>query len=93
MAAMVEQETTITIGRDEEVVRVYSSHLPHLRRLRKLANDDSKQGFVREVAGGDDWGQFEVNAASFHMFSAIRRKRVMSEEQRLAAAERLAAVR
>lgn len=86
MTARAEQETVVTIGRDETVVRIWTCHLPHLRRLR--SND-----LVKEVAGGSDWGQFEVPAEFFFLFSAIRRKRAMSEQTRAKLADRLAVAR
>jgi hypothetical protein len=85
MTARAEQETTITFMRDDETVSVYTSNMPHLRRLRNLASD---RDYVNEIRGGDDWGEFEVSAESFKLFSAIRAKRVLTDEQREAAAKR-----
>ncbi len=90
MTARVDMETTVAIGREDSVVRIYTSDTVHLRRLRKLVNS---RDFVREVAGGDDWGQFEVDAESFRLFSAIRAKRALSEADRAARVERLDAAR
>lgn len=84
-----EQETTITFMRDDKTVSVYTSNRPHLDRLRKLANADSSKEYVKEVRGSDTYGDFTVNIANFKLFSAIRKPRVMSEDQRAAAAERL----
>ncbi|KAK2701936.1 hypothetical protein QYM36_019437 [Artemia franciscana] len=70
MTARVDQETTIAIGRDDTVVRIWSNVLPHVRRLRKSE-------FAVEINGGDDWGQFEVPVEFFHLFSAFRRKRAV----------------
>lgn len=83
MTARAEQETTVAIGRDDAMVRIYTNVTPHLYRLRK-------SDLAVEVAGGDDWGQFEVPVEFFHLFSAIRRKRQVSEAQREAARERFA---
>ena len=89
MTARDEQETTITFMRDDEQVSVYTSNVPHLRRLRNLASD---RDYVTEIRGGDDWGEFMVDAANFKLFSAIRNKRTMTDEQREAAAERMRAL-
>lgn len=85
MTKIDEQETTITLSRADNKVYLWTSNLPHLIRLRtKLA------GLVTEVAGGEDWGSFEIPVENFKLFSAIRRKRVMSDEQRQAVADRFA---
>lgn len=85
-----EQETTISWMRDDDEVMIYTSNRVHLDRLRKLSSD---RDYVREVRGAATWGEFRVSADSFKLFSAIRAKRTMSDEQREAAAERLRAVR
>ena len=85
-----EQETTVTFMRDDKWVSVYTSNRPHLDRLRKLANADSSKDYVKEVSGTDTYGQFEVSIQNFKLFSAIRKPRVMSEEQRAAVAARFA---
>ena len=86
MTAREEQETTVAIGRDDSVVRIYTNVTPHLYRLRK-------SDLATEVAGGDDWGQFEIPVEFFHLFSALRRKRAVSDAQREAARDRFAAAR
>jgi len=90
MAALEEQETTVVLSRVDSVVRVWTSDARHLRKLQKL---ESSVDSVRKVAGGDDWGEFHVDVEFFHLFSALRRKRVVSESERQARSERLAAVR
>lgn len=90
MTSREEQETTITFMRDDTVVSVYTSSTPHLRRLRNLV---STRDFIREVRGGEDWGEFECDAAFFHLFSAFRGKRAVSAETRAARAKQLAAAR
>lgn len=85
MTARNEQETTITFMRDDTEVSVYTSNVPHLRRLRTLASD---REYVKELRGGDDCGEFAVSVENFKLFSAIRAKRVLTDEQRQAAAER-----
>lgn len=90
MTARNEQETTITFMRDDAMVSVHTSNVPHLRRLRNLASD---RDYVNEIRGGDDWGDFEVSAENFKLFSAIRAKRVLTDEQREAAAARFRELR
>ena len=90
MTARVDQETTISVGRLDDVVRIYTSDFRHLQKLRQLVSNGSP---VREVAGGSDWGQFECDISFFHVFSAFRRKRVLSEETRAKRAAVLAAHR
>lgn len=90
MTALDEQETTFTVGRTEPVVRVWTSDTRHLRRLRKLV---STRDFVRELRGGSDWGEFECDIEFFHVFSAFRAKRAVSEATRASLAARLAAHR
>lgn len=90
MTARDEQETTITLGRMDDVAQIWTNDLRHVRALRKLVQE---RDFVTEVAGGDDWGQFEVRVENFYLLSAIRRKAVVSEEIRAARAAVLAAHR
>lgn len=81
-----EQETTITAGRDDELVQIWTSNTVDLRQLRK----DTR--FV-EISGGSDWGQFVVPTSAFHPIRGLRRRSGMSEEQRAAAGERLRSAR
>lgn len=82
MAIMAEQETTVTQLRNQET-HIYTSNPVHLRRLRK---DDR----AREVAGGEDWGEFRVEPGKFDPTKGFKRAgKPMSDEQRAAAAERL----
>jgi hypothetical protein len=90
MTARDAQETTITWMRDDTVVSVWTSNVVHLRKLRNLA---SSRGFVRLVRESGDGAFFEVDAPFFHLFSAIRGKRAMSDEAKAAGVARLAASR
>jgi hypothetical protein len=87
MASRIEQETTVTAIRAEGLVYIYTANPVHLRRLRK---DDR----ATEVAGGDDWGRFTLPASAFDPLKGFKRKgRVMTEDEKAAAGERLAAAR
>ena len=87
MAAMDEQETTITLGRTDNVARIYTSDSRYLNRFRN-------HPLATEIEGGDDWANFTVPANKVNLakiFKAARKP--LTEEQRRAAAERLAKIR
>lgn len=87
MATMAEHETTVTAGREEAWVRIYTANPVHLRRLRK-----EKRAI--EVAGGEDWGQFTIPSDQFDPLKGFKRaSRPMTDEEKTAAAARLAAAR
>ena len=87
MTAREEQETTVTVGRDDSIVRIWSNHLPHVRKLRK----DKR---VVQKSGDDTEGHFEVAATDYDPLIGFRRKsKPLTEEQRTAAAARLAKAR
>lgn len=90
MTARSEMETTITWMADDTVVSVYSSNTVHVRRLRKLA---SSQSFVRITRELGDGVECAIDVTHFHLFSAIRGKRVMSEATRAARVKQLADAR
>lgn len=90
MTARDEQETVISWMADDAVVSVYTSNTVHVRRLRKLA---STQSFVRVAHERGDGVEFVIDAAFFHLFSAIRGKRAMSEATKAARAKQLADAR
>jgi hypothetical protein len=87
MASLIEQETIVTAGRTEAVVYIWTSNPVHLRRLRK----DPR---ATETAGGIDYGQFTIPSDGFDPLKGFKRKgRVMSDEEKAAAGERLRAAR
>lgn len=87
--AVDEQETIITVPRHGEV-RVWTSHRPHLGRLRKLI---TTKGIGKEVSGDEYSATFDFPAESFKLNGAFRAKREVSEAQREAARARFAAAR
>lgn len=91
MTVLTDQETTISLGRTDDVVRIWTSDVRHLRLLRKLSR--THQDLVREVSGWDDSADFEVSGKFFHLVSALRKKRNLTEAERASRAERLAGVR
>lgn len=91
MTALCDQETTISLERAGGVVRIWTSDARHLRLLRKLSRTHTE--FVREISGWAESADFEVSAEFFHLVSALRKKRTLSDDERTARAERLAEVR
>ena len=82
-----EQETTVSGGRDDDVVHIYTSNVVHLRKLRKDAR-------FTEIHGDEEQGFFTVRVDLFDPIRGLRRKRApMTEEQRAEASARLAAAR
>ena len=87
MSQLIEQETTITAGRAEDVVFVYTNVPKHLRRLRL----DKR---ATEIMGGEEWGRFRIPSDQFDALRGFKRQtKPMTEEQRTAAAARLNAAR
>jgi hypothetical protein len=87
MTARSEQETTVTAGRDESHVYVWTNNPVHLRRLRK----DSR---ATETAGDTGSGHFTIPSESFDPLKGFRRtRRPMTDDERAAASARLAAAR
>lgn len=86
MTAREEQETTVTVGRADSVVRIWSNHLPHVRKLRKNPR-------VTQISGDDTEGSFEIASKDYDPLVGFRRKSNLTDEQRAASAARLAAAR
>lgn len=89
MTARAEQETTVTAGRDETTVYVWTNNPVHARRLEK----DTR---VVKVSGNSDevGGQYQIPADVFDPLRGFRRKsRPLTPAQREAAAQRLTAAR
>lgn len=87
MSARNEQETTVSVGRDDELVHIYTSNTVHLNRLRKDAR-------FTEVRGGEWDGFFTIPSKQFNPLGGVKRKsKPMTEEQRAAAVERLTKAR
>jgi hypothetical protein len=83
MSTLIEQETSVTAGRADDVVHVYSNVPKHLRRLRR----DPR---VTELQGDAEWGRFTIPADQFDPLRGFKRApRVMTDEQRQAVADRL----
>jgi len=83
------QETTVTQGRDDDYVRVWTSNPVHARKLEKLSF------VIKDSGNADDHGGFyRIPADRYDVLTGFRRQRSpMTEEQRAAAAMRLKAAR
>ena len=87
MTARAEQETTVTAGRDDDTVYVWTNNPVHLRRLRKDPRATETHG--------DEWAaHFTIPTAAFDPLKGFRRAtRPMTDDERAAASARLAAAR
>jgi hypothetical protein len=89
MTARDEQETTVTAGRDEEWVSIWTNNPVHARRLDKDPRAEKTKDGPDEFGG---W--YRIRATDFDPLKGFRRApRVMTDEQRAAAVERLANAR
>lgn len=81
-----ERETVITASDGQDFVDFYTAQAKVIRRLRK----DDRVAIVAEGEfDGTEWVQARVAAHLWSPTGGLKRKVKMSEEQRLAAAERL----
>lgn len=100
MAGREEQETIVTQNRLDEYVDIWSNNVVDVRKLEK------EPRAVREYPKGDltadelaeyleaGFGvSYRVSTDDFTPLGGFRRKRVMTEEQKKAAGERLRAAR
>ena len=82
-----EQETVVTIDREDNVAHIYSNNPAHVRRMLK---DDR----LTVVDTGEDeisglWGNFRSEPGDWNPVTGLKRKRNLSDEQRQAMADRL----
>lgn len=86
-----ERETTITSTDGDDTITIWTAQRRYISRMRK--NDR----FTEVNSGnyeGSEWAEFTIPANMWNPASGAKRKSTpMSEEQRLAAAERLARAR
>ena len=84
MTARNEQETTVTAGRDDEWVHIWTNNPVHARRL------DNDPRAELTIPGDEFGGQYRIRATDFDPLKGFRRKsKPMTEDQRAAAAARL----
>lgn len=91
MPAREEQETTVTFGRVDDYVSIWTNNIVDIRKLEKEARAErvKPEALTEEhIEGG--WGvDYRVKAEDFNILGGFRRKRVMTDEQKAAAGERL----
>lgn len=80
--SLSEQETTVTATRVDSVWRISSSNPAHIRRM-------DKEPLFTRVRTGDDYAEFEIAYSDWNPITGRKRVRVLTDEQRQAAAERL----
>ena len=87
MTSREEQETHVSAPKVGGVTYFYTTDPVHLRKLRK----DPR---VTERSGGEDWGNFAIPSDQYDPLKGFKRApRRLTDEQRAAAADRLAAAR
>ncbi len=81
-----EQETTVSVGKLDDEVQIWTSNPSDLRRLRKNPR-------VTEKAGGEDWGKFTVPKSAYDPMRGFKSQRKpLTEEQRQVLRERFAMI-
>lgn len=100
MPARDEQETIVTLNRMDEFVDIWSNNVVDVRKLEKepraVRHSPSGDITLEELAQHLDAGfgvTYRVSTDDFTPLGGFRRKRVMTEEQKAAAGERLRAAR
>lgn len=104
MAAREEQETSITQGRMDDYVEIWSNNVVDVRKLEKEPRakrikptwGESAQKEHELLGVWIDEGHgvtYRVSNEDFNPLGGFRRKRVMTDEQKAAAGERLRAAR
>ncbi len=87
MATAAERETTVTVTDESPNVLIWSAQRKYITRLRKHPSFTETRSGYHE---GTEWAQFSIPADQWNPASGAKRKRApLTEEQRLAVAERL----
>ena len=86
MRSAYEKETIVNYNQEEDTASCYTANPALMRRLDKLAEQDANISILKE---GDDWKEYLFPKK----WVKIRPPRSMSEEQRLAAADRMKQMR
>lgn len=85
-----ERETTVTTTDADDTVRIWSAQRRHIGRMRR------HPAFMEVAAGEHDgtaWAEFTIPADQWSPATGAKRKSNLTDEQKRAAAERLAAAR
>lgn len=86
-----ERETTVTSTDGDDTVRIWTAQRRHIGRLRRHpAYTEVASGFH----DGSEWAEFTIPADRWNPATGAKRERApLTDEQRQAAAQRLAAAR
>ncbi len=88
--AVNEQETVIQISRDEDVAHIWTSDTKMMTKLDHLV-EDSEEWTCKEVQkiDGEVFAKTYVCPKNYVSFRSKKRDRVLTEEQKREAAERM----
>lgn len=85
-----ERETVVTQSDGSDVVRIWTAQRTVINRFRGKPD-------VKVIRSGNDsgtdWMELEIPASRWNLASAVKRRSTMTDEQKQAAAERLAKAR
>lgn len=89
MASFEESETTVTGIQADRCYYIGSNRQKHISRL----NREVEAGRAELLSNENEWAQYRVHEKNFDPLTGFKRQVNMSDEQRQAAAERLAKAR
>lgn len=89
MASFEESETTVTGIQADRCYYIGSNRQKHISRL----NREVEAGRAELITNENEWAQYRVHEKHFDPLTGFKRQVNMSDEQRKAAAERLAKAR
>lgn len=85
-----ERETTINMSDGDDLVRIWTAQRPVINRIRK----DSRYTVVESGnEDGTEWLSATIPSSNFNPLTGAKRRSHMTDEQKRAAAERLAKAR
>ena len=88
MASRDETETTVVYDHGDKVYRVWTNYGPHVRKFTGLV----ESGRATLIESDDESVSVNVPASEYDAGRGVKTKRVMTEEQRRAASERMKAL-
>ena len=89
MASFEESETTVTGIQADRCYYISSNRQKHISRL----NREVEAGRAELISTESEWTQYKISEKHFDPLTGFKRQVNMSDEQRQAAAERLAKAR
>lgn len=97
MVSLAEQETVIQYGREDDHATIYTSDSTRMTKLDRLCKESPEFYSLKEVAKDQDGHivskTYTLSDKKMVSFRGKKMSRVMTEEQKAAAAERLARYR